>query len=129
MSASRPSDFCIWSTSAANLGSPTICAPRSGQIDRVSVFDATRPGAEHDDAIGQEHRFCNVMGHEKDGLAALCPDAQQLQVHLLPSQRIESAERLVHQKQPRIQQQCAGKRRTLRHPTGQLHGITLLETG
>ena len=48
------------------------------------------------------------------------PDAQQLEVHLLAGQRVERAERLVHQHQLRVVDQRACDRRALLHAARQL---------
>ena len=50
----------------------------------------------------EEHRFLDRVGDEDDGLAAFAPDPQHLQVHLFAGQRVERAERLVHQDQFRV---------------------------
>ncbi len=90
---------------------------------------STRPRAEHDDTIGQEDCFSDVMGDEENGLAAFRPDAKQLQDHVLPGERIERAEGLVHEQQPRVEQQRARKRCALRHAAGQFRRVALLEAG
>ena len=74
----------------------------------------------------EEHRLGDAVGDEQDRLARLLPDAQQLEVHLLPRQRVEGAERLVHQHQLRVVDQRAGDRRALLHAARQLVGALVL---
>src|SRR5262249_23625113 len=63
---------------------------------------------------------------EEDGLLRLLPDAQQLEVHLLPRERIERTERLVHENELRIVDECARNGSALLHAAGKLVGIKLL---
>ena len=60
------------------------------------------------------------MGDEDDGLRTLGPDPQQLVGHLVPRQRIERGERLVHQQDFGIEQQGARDRGALLHSTRKL---------
>jgi hypothetical protein len=69
------------------------------------------------------------MRDEDDGLAALAPDLQHLQVHLLARQRIQRAERLVHQDKPGIVDEGAGDRGALLHAAGKLLRIFVLVAG
>ena len=55
------------------------------------------------------------MSDEDDGLAALAPDALQLEVHVLAGQRIERAEGLVHQDELGVVQQGSRDRGALLH--------------
>ncbi len=57
---------------------------------------------------------------------ALLPDAQEFEVHLLARQRIERAERLVHQDQLRIVHQRTRDGRALLHAARQLVGVLVL---
>ena len=84
------------------------------------------PGGEHDHARAEKHRLGDAVRDEHDGLFRLLPDAQQLEVHLLARERIERAERLVHQDQLGIVDQRARDRRALLHAAGKLVGIFVL---
>src|SRR6185312_1831442 len=70
---------------------------RVRQLDREVVGHPGRPGGEDDDARAEEDRLGDAVGDEEDRLARFLPDPEQLEVHLLARQRIERAERLVHQ--------------------------------
>ena len=69
------------------------------------------------------------MRHEDDGLAALAPDPQHFEVHLFAGQRVERAERLVHQDQLGIVDEGARDRGALLHAAGQLLRIFVLVAG
>ena len=75
---------------------------------------------------GEEHRLLDAMRDEQDGLAALAPDPQHFEVHLLARQRIERAEWFVHQDQLWIVDEGARDRRALLHAAGQLLRIFVL---
>jgi hypothetical protein len=47
--------------------------PRSRQIDAMIGNDAARPGAHHENAIGQKSGFAQVMGYEHAGEFSLQP--------------------------------------------------------
>ncbi|KAG0770775.1 hypothetical protein G6F22_017103 [Rhizopus arrhizus] len=72
-----------------------------------------------------EYRFGNAVGHEQHRVAGFHPDPLQLHVHLVAGQRIQGAERLIHQQQLRVVDQGAADRGALSHPAGQLARIAL----
>ena len=102
---------------------------RLGQVDVDPVGHARRSGGKHDDPGAEKHRLRDAVGDEQDGLAALLPDAQQLQVHALAGQRVERPERLVHQDQAGIVDQRPGDGGALLHAAGEFVGIFLLVAG
>ena len=65
------------------------------------------PSVEHADAIGERERFAHVVRDDDHGLAQARLDAAELGVQLGAGQRIERAERLVHQQHRRIDRQRA----------------------
>ena len=67
------------------------------------------------------------MRDEQHGLARLHPQLFQIDAHLLARERIERAERLVHQQQRRIVDQRAHDRGTLAHAAGQLARTAVVE--
>jgi len=77
----------------------------------------------HDDAVGQVHRFFDVVGDEEDGLRARLRDAADLFLEAHAGHRVESAERLVHQQALRIDGEGARERHALLHPPGKLAGV------
>ena len=77
--------------------------------------------------VGQKHRLGDVVGDEDDGLARLEPDFLDHQVHLLPGECVERAERLVHHQHRGVERQCADNRCALLHPARQLARILAAE--
>src|SRR5262245_23926199 len=98
---------------------------RMRQLDAEIVGHARRAGGEHDHAGAEKHRLGDAVGDEDDGLLRLLPDAQQLKVHLLARERVERAERLVHQDELGIVNERARDRRALLHAAGELVGVSV----
>ena len=68
------------------------------------------------------------MRHEHDGLLQLRPDAEELVLHRPAGQRVESAERLVHQQHWSVECQRAGKGNPLPHASGKVLRIAVAES-
>ena len=68
-----------------------------GMSTVTMLFDQSRPGAHHRDAIAKHDRFFDVMGDENHGFLVALPDAQKLLAHDETGLRVEVGERLVHQ--------------------------------
>src|SRR5258708_5009776 len=81
---------------------------RGGEdLARRSRLD--HPAAIHDgDARGELQRLLHVVRHEHDGLAALAMDARDLRLQRVAGDRIERAERLVHEQDIGIRRERAG---------------------
>jgi hypothetical protein len=77
----------------------------------------------------EEHRLLDRMRDEDDGLAALAPHHKHFEVHLLPCQRVQRAEGLVHQDQFRVVDEGARDRGALLHAAGQLLRIFVFVAG
>src|SRR5438552_3995770 len=77
-------------------------------------------GVHDDDAIGEKHRLADAVRDEDDRLAALLPDAQQLEVHPLPRELVERSERLVHEDDRRVDHQHPAERGALLHAAREL---------
>jgi len=69
--------------------------------------------AHHRNAIGQGKRFRLVVGYINRGDPDLLLQTPDLTAHQYPHLRVEIAERLVQQQQPRSQHQRSGKRHAL----------------
>src|SRR5699024_9287583 len=63
---------------------------RCTDLFRVTVFEKT-------DSVAQFKCFLNIMRHEYDGLSDLLLEFHKVILQLLPADRVESAERLIHQ--------------------------------
>ncbi len=101
-----------------NAGSSVMSRLRSAGrcgADRDIAEHPGRPGGKDDDAVGEEHRLVDVVGDEDDGLALGLPQRQQLELQPLAGQRVERAERLVHEQDERVGGQRAGDRHALAH--------------
>ena len=92
------------------------------KLDGDDVGDPPGTGGHHDDAVGEEHRLGDRVGHEHDARGRLGTDAEQLRLHVLAGHLVERPEGLVHQQQLRIGGEGASDRHALLHPTGQLPG-------
>src|SRR5689334_3362020 len=88
---------------------------RAGQFEVDQPVDP--PGARRhlDHLVGQEHRFCHAVGDEQHAHPPLVADALQVEHELVAGERVERAERLVHEKLGRIVDQRAAERDPLAH--------------
>ena len=87
--------------------------------------------AEHDDAVGQQNRFFNVVGHDEDGAGRHLlaePQFQQFAAQVFGGQHVERGKRLVHEQHFRLDHQRAGKTDALLHAAGKFLGISGFET-
>ena len=123
-STDAPSRLRMRATKTPNCGFVVRSNPR-GRGNGIANSSMMRPGrAAHDQhPVGEEHRFENAVGDEEHRLAVGDPDALQLEVHALARQRVERAERLVHQQHARIVNEAPGDADALLHAAGQLGRI------
>ncbi len=100
-----------------------------GRGRSISTISSMRPGSRAitGDPVGQQDRLADAVGDEQDGLARGRPDALQLDIELIARDRVERAERLVHQEQCRIVEQRPADRRALAHAARQLPRIAMRE--
>ena len=95
------------------------------RVDHVGA-DPAGVGAEHEDPVGQQHRFLDVVRHHHDGLGrelVALPQLQQLTAQVLRGQHVEGAEGLVHQQGRGLDHQRPGEADALAHAAGQLLGV------
>jgi len=74
---------------------------------------------ENGDAVAHLDRFVDIVGHEHNRLPEPAQDAQKFRLQVGPSDRIECAERLVHQHHRRIGGERARHAYALLLPSGQ----------
>ena len=86
-------------------------------------------GAQHDDAIGEEQRFLDIMGDGQRRETRILPQLQELGLHGEACQRVELAERLVEDKEPWLVDEGAGERHALSHAARELMRIGVSESG
>src|SRR5580704_17886494 len=96
------------------------------QQNRKIFGHPRRPRGEDGAMRAEEHGFLDRVGDEDDGLAALAPDSQHFQVHLLARQCVQRAERLVHQDQFGVMDEGARDRGALLHAARQLLRVFVL---
>ena len=108
----------VRSTSCDELGD--VVVGRVGE-DLLGGADLDDPAvAHHRDAVAEAHRLVEVVGDEDDRLARASLQVEQLVLHLAADQRVERAERLVHQQHVGVGGQRAGEADPLLHAAGQL---------
>ncbi len=90
------------------------------RVRRVARDEPAR--VEHADARGQRERFAHVVRDDDDGLLHALLDPPELGVQLDARDRIERAERLVHQQHRRIDGERAGDADALALAARQLVG-------
>ncbi len=95
-----------------------IARPR--QRDRLVERDASRRSGQQDDAVGERERLVDVVGNEQHGRPIAPEDVEQMILLRLAGQRVERAERLVHQQELGPRHQRPGERGALRHAARQL---------
>ncbi len=101
--------------------------PGIGTVHRNVGLDARGPVAEDDDAVGQEQRFLDIVRDQQRGEALALPERHDFGLHGDARQRIELAERLVENEDPRIVHQRPCQRHPLRHAARQLVRIGVAE--
>ena len=97
-------------------------------IGRLSE-DLLRGSDLDDDAVSQDadpgpHPQClvEVVGDEEDRLVDLVLDGHELVLHLTPDERVQGAERLVHEEDVRVGAECPCQAHALLHAAGELPG-------
>src|ERR1700683_2004368 len=100
---------------------------RAGERDLDFALDPAGAERKNDDAIAQTGGFADVVGDENNGLAGLAPDAFELVVKEIAGLRIESGERLVHQKNVRLHRERASQGHALAHAAGKLVDVAIGE--
>jgi len=99
----------------------------TGQVHGNVLLDRSRAVGHHDDAVGEIDRLLDPVRYEDDRLFLLGPDPEQLVLHVLPGERVESAEGLVHQHDRRVERRHPGDRHPLLHPAGEVLGEPVAE--
>src|SRR5262249_248287 len=69
----------------------------AGKMDCQLVDDGRGPTTHDQDAVGEECRFTDAVGDENHCLPIGLPDALKLDRHFVARDRIQRAERLIHQ--------------------------------
>ena len=79
----------------------------------------------HCNAVTESERFVEVVGDEHDGSSLFCLQPDQLVLHVVADQRVESRERLIEEQNLWVERKRAGEPNTLLHPARQLVGVVV----
>ena len=83
------------------VGADEVGDERAGRVaqhgGRVVVLLEVAAGREHRDAVTEAHRLLDVVRHEQDRLAHLGLQPEELHLQPLARDRVDRAERLVHE--------------------------------
>ncbi len=85
------------------------------------------PLAEHCDAIAKLQRFVDIVAHQHHRFLQLALHLQELILDNLAVNRVDRAERLIHQQHRRIRRQRANNADTLLLPAGHLFRVAVEE--
>ena len=94
-------------------------------LRRADLFDAAL--VEHDDAIGELHRFVLIMRDEDGRQSGLLVHVAQPAAQILAHARVERAEGLVEQQHARLDGERARERHALALAAGELRRIARAE--
>ncbi len=91
----------------------------------MSYCASTPPSTEDRDSVAHLDRLVDVVGDEDHRLADLAVEPPQLVLQPEARDRVERAERLVHQQHGRVCRERAGEPDALALAAGQLRGVAL----
>ena len=100
-SARLPRSAPTKSATKASAGAARISAGRRRLRDLAAVL-------HDDDLVAEQERLVDVVRHEHDRLAEFALQAQQLLLQLGAHDRVDGAERLVHEQDVRVDREPAG---------------------
>src|SRR4051794_35709252 len=106
-----------------NEGGDLLVGGGGEQGGRVGILLELAGRPEHGDAVTEAGRLVDVVRHEHDGLVQLGLDAPELLLQAVPRERVDRAERLVHEENGRVRGQRPGHPDALLLPAGQLVGV------
>src|SRR6185369_16208128 len=85
---------------------------RAVEVKRIAgLYDTPCPHQRH--AVAHAHRLLGVVGNDDRGGTRLMQDGERLLAHFFAKPRVETRERLVHQKHARAGRDGAGERHAL----------------
>ena len=97
-----------------------------GEFDGKIGAHTSRISAENDHAVGQQNRLFDIVRDDENGAGRHLlaePQFEQLIAQVLGGEHVERGERLVHEKDFRLDDQSAGETDALLHASGKLFGI------
>ena len=100
------------------------------EVDGELGADASGVGREHEDAIGEQDGFFDVVGddeHGAGGEVVACPEREELGAEVFGGEHVERGERFVHEEGVGFDDEGAGEADALAHAAGELFGVGGLE--
>ena len=88
----------------------TIDVARSAQPNKKLFTDASGVSRKDEDTITEACSFTDVVRNKDDRLFPLLPDLLNVGVKLFTCERVQRCEGFIHEKDPGIRSQRAGKR-------------------
>ena len=128
-SPTRVSARRLSARSAPTKSSTNVVGGRHQQLRRRRVLGQHAALLEHRDAVAQLDRLVDVVGDEDDRLADALLQAQELVLQALAVDRVDGAERLVHEHQRRVGGQGARHAHALALAAGELRGVAVARLG
>ena len=107
-----------------------VALMRPRQTDRDLAAHAAGVCAQHDDPIGQENRFLDVVGDDQDALGRERPGVPEIvdfAAKILGGEHVERAERFVQKEHFGLDHERARETDALLHPAGKLSGVGALK--
>src|SRR5437899_2518265 len=101
---------------------------RTIKCDRNDLLDRAGPLRQDDDAVAHVNGFIDVVSNEQHGSAPVLPKAQNFILHTHARKGVESAERLIQQKDFGMINQGTSQRYALSHSAGEVMRISLGES-
>ena len=101
-----------------------------GERDLEVGADVAGIAAEHDDAVGEQDGFFDIVGDDEDGLCGdglLLPEFEEFRAEVFGRQHVQRAEGLVHEEDFGLDDQGAGEADALAHAARKFFGIRRLE--
>src|SRR5712672_2959977 len=100
---------------------------RARQVDGEDPADRRRGSVgHHDDAVGEQHRFVDVVRDHEDRAARGRDDPHQFVLEVRPRQGVERPERLIEQEDLGLDRHRAGDTDALLHAAGELVRVLVL---
>src|SRR5262249_7753489 len=124
-----PTPLRAASSGAARLGREDVGGAWARQVDVDHAFELTGAVGHHQDAVGELHRFGDVVRNDQRGLLELLLDLQDLVAEQEPRLLIERRERLVHQHDLGLRREGARHRHALAHAARKLSRVAAPEPG
>ena len=129
MSATRSSASRFSARSAPTKSSTKPSAGAISSSAGVAYWARCPPSLQDRDPVAHLDRLVDVVGDEEDRLAQLGLQAQELVLQALAVDRVDGAERLVHQHHARVGGQRPGDADPLLLAAGELRGVAVAELG